>query len=35
MKLTEFLLAELDGEVERSRRVLEQMPEGKYELEAA
>ena len=31
MKLTEFLLAELDREVERSRRALEQAPEGKYE----
>src|SRR5260221_8134793 len=31
MKLTEFLLAELDREVERSRRALEQSPEGKYD----
>ena len=31
MKLTEFLLAELDREVERSRRALEQMPAGKYD----
>ncbi len=31
MKLTEFFLTELDGEVERSRRVLEQVPEGKYD----
>jgi uncharacterized damage-inducible protein DinB len=31
MKLTEFLLTELDREVERSRRALEQMPEGKYD----
>ena len=31
MKLTEFLLAEFDGEVERSRRALEQVPEGKYD----
>jgi uncharacterized damage-inducible protein DinB len=31
MKLTEFLLAEMDREVERSRRALEQAPEGKYE----
>ena len=31
MKLTEFLLAELDREVERSRRALEQIPEGKYD----
>ena len=31
MKLTEFLLAELDREVERSRRALEQLPEGKYD----
>jgi uncharacterized damage-inducible protein DinB len=31
MKLTEFLLAELDREVERSRRALEQVPDGKYD----
>ena len=31
MKITEFLLAELEREVERSRRVLEQVPEGKYD----
>jgi len=31
MKLTEFLQAELDREVERSRRVLEQVPEGRYD----
>jgi uncharacterized damage-inducible protein DinB len=31
MKLTEFLLAELDREVERSRHALEQVPEGKYD----
>ncbi len=31
MKLAEFLLAEFDGEVERSRRALEQVPEGKYD----
>lgn len=31
MKLTEFLLAELDREVERSRRALDQVPEGKYD----
>ena len=31
MKLTEFLLTELDREVERSRRALEQVPEGKYD----
>jgi len=31
MKLTESLLAELDREVERSRRALEQVPEGKYD----
>src|SRR5262245_11327103 len=31
MKMTEFLLAELDREVERSRRALEQVPEGRYE----
>jgi uncharacterized damage-inducible protein DinB len=31
MKLTELLLAEFDREVERSRRALEQVPEGKYD----
>jgi uncharacterized damage-inducible protein DinB len=31
MKLTEFLRAEMDREVERSRRALEQAPEGKYD----
>jgi uncharacterized damage-inducible protein DinB len=31
MKLTEFLLAELDREVERSRRALQESPEGKYD----
>ena len=31
MKLTDYLLAELDREVERSRRALEQVPAGKYE----
>jgi uncharacterized damage-inducible protein DinB len=31
MKLTQFLLAELDREVERSRRALEQVPKGKYD----
>ncbi|HKO60761.1 MAG TPA: DinB family protein [Pyrinomonadaceae bacterium] len=31
MKLTEFLAAELNGEIERSRRVLEQVPAGKYD----
>jgi len=31
MKLTEFLLAELNREVDRSRKALEQVPEGKYE----
>jgi hypothetical protein len=31
MKLREFLLAELDREVERSRGALEQAPEGKYD----
>jgi len=30
MKLTEFLLAALDSEVERSRRALKQAPEGNY-----
>jgi uncharacterized damage-inducible protein DinB len=31
MKLTEFLLAELNREVERSRHALEEIPEGKYD----
>lgn len=31
MNLTEFLRAEMDREVERSRRALEQVPEGKYD----
>ena len=31
MKQTEFFLAELNREVERSRRALEQVPEGKYD----
>ena len=31
MKLTEFYLSELDREVERSRRALVQVPEGKYD----
>jgi uncharacterized damage-inducible protein DinB len=31
MKLTEFLLDEVDREVERSRKVLEQVPSGKYD----
>lgn len=31
MKLTEVLLAELNREVERSRKALEQVPEGKYD----
>jgi uncharacterized damage-inducible protein DinB len=31
MKLTEFLVAELDREVARSRRALEEVPEGKYD----
>ncbi len=31
MKLTEFLSAELDREVERSRRALKEIPEGKYD----
>lgn len=30
MKLTEFLRSELDREVERSRKALEQVPEGQY-----
>ena len=31
MNLKEFLRAEMDREVERSRRALEQVPEGKYD----
>ena len=31
MKLTELLLAELDREVERSRRVLQEAPAGQYD----
>ena len=31
MKLTEFFLNEMEREVERSRRALEQVPEGKYD----
>lgn len=31
MKLTELLLTQLDREVQRSRRALEQVPEGKYD----
>jgi uncharacterized damage-inducible protein DinB len=31
MKLKEFLRAEMDREVDRSRRALEQAPEGKYD----
>jgi uncharacterized damage-inducible protein DinB len=31
MKLTEFFLAELDREVDRSRKALKEVPEGKYE----
>ncbi|HEV7474950.1 MAG TPA: DinB family protein [Pyrinomonadaceae bacterium] len=31
MNLTEFLSAELDREVERSRRALAEVPEGKYD----
>ena len=31
MKLTELLLTELDREVERSRRALEEVPAGKYD----
>src|SRR5688572_27491491 len=31
MKMTEFLLPELNSEVERSRLALEQVPEGKYD----
>src|ERR1700741_3923663 len=31
MKLTEYLLAELDREVEHSRKALHEAPEGKYD----
>jgi len=31
MKLTEFFLSELDGEAERSRRALAQVPDGKFD----
>lgn len=31
MKLTEFLRAELDREVERSRHAIEQVPDGQYQ----
>ena len=31
MKLTEYLLEELDREVDRSRRALESIPQGKYD----
>src|SRR6476619_4946738 len=31
MRLKEFLLAEIDREVDRSRRALEQAPAGKYD----
>ena len=31
MKLTEYLLAEMNREVERSRTALKQIPEGKYD----
>jgi uncharacterized damage-inducible protein DinB len=31
MKLTEFFLNELEREVDRSRRALEQVPDGKYD----
>src|SRR4051812_9029382 len=31
MKLNEFLLAEFDREVDRSRKALQQVPDGKYE----
>jgi len=31
MKLTEFFLSELEREVERSRRAIEQVPDGKYD----
>lgn len=31
MKMTELFLAELDREVDRSRRALEQVPDGKHD----
>src|SRR6185503_7438766 len=31
MKITDYLLSEMDSEVERSRRVLEQVPAGKFD----
>jgi uncharacterized damage-inducible protein DinB len=31
MKLNEFLISELDREVERSRRALQEVPDGKYQ----
>ena len=31
MKLTEFLLSEMNREVERSRRALEEVPDGKFD----
>ena len=31
MKLTDFLLAQMDREVERSRRALAQVPDGRYD----
>jgi DNA topoisomerase VI subunit B len=31
MKLTDYLLEEFNREVERSRRVLEDVPKGKYD----
>ena len=31
MKLTEFFRAELDREIERSRKALQQVPDGKYD----
>src|SRR5687768_10496029 len=31
MKVTDFLRAQLDREVERSRRALEQVPDGNYD----
>ena len=35
MKNTEYFLRQLDSEVEKCKRVIEQMPEGKGGLEAA
>jgi hypothetical protein len=31
MKLKDFLLAEIDREIDRSKRALEQVPAGRYD----